>query len=52
MGEERAPGVFIEEVSYRSRTIAGVPVLTWAPALALVAFAFVRLRRHRGATCS
>jgi hypothetical protein len=52
MSEERAPGVFIEEVSFRSRTIAGVPVLTWALALALVVFALVRLRRHRGAASS
>jgi hypothetical protein len=52
MSEELAPGVYVEEVSYRTRTIAGVPVLTWGIALALVAFAFVRLRRHRGVACS
>jgi hypothetical protein len=49
MSEDLAPGVFVEEVSYRSRTIAGVPVLTWGVALVLVSFAFVRLRRRRGA---
>lgn len=48
MSEERAPGVFIEEVSFRSSTIAGVPVVTWALALVLVALGLVRLRRHRG----
>ena len=47
MSEEPAPGVFVEEVSFRSSTIAGVPIVTWALALVLVAFAVVRLRRHR-----
>jgi hypothetical protein len=49
MSEERAPGVFVEELSYRSSAVAGVPALTWALALTLVAFALVRLRRRRGA---
>lgn len=52
MNEELAPGVFIEEVPYRSRTIAGVPVLIWGLAAVMAAFALVRLRRHRGVACS
>jgi hypothetical protein len=52
MSDERAPGVFVEEVSYRSRTIAGVPVLTWALALLAVAFGLFRLRRQGGAARS
>lgn len=48
MSDEPFPGVYVEEVSFRSRTIAGVPVTTWGFVLVLVAFALVRLRRHRG----
>lgn len=50
MSEELAPGVFIEEVAFRARTIPGVPVVLSAFAVVLVAFALFRLRRHRGAT--
>jgi hypothetical protein len=47
MSEELAPGVYLKELP-GARTIAGVPVLAWPLAAALVVFALVRLRRHRG----
>ena len=47
MSEERAPGVFVEELLSKLGG-RGVPALTWALALTLVAFALVRLRRRRG----
>ena len=52
MSEERFPGVFIEETSFRVSTIPGVAAAAWALALVLIAFALVRLRRHRGASAA
>jgi hypothetical protein len=45
MAEERAPGVFVEEVFFRSLSIRGVPTWAWALIALLVAFA---IARHRG----
>ena len=51
MSDERAPGVYVEEVSYRSRSIPGVPVLAWVVAAALLGVAlarFVSVRVQQG----
>jgi len=48
MAEDLAPGVFVEETSYRSRSIPGVPTWTWPLIAVLVALAIARFFRHRG----
>lgn len=53
MSEDRAPGVYVEEVSFRSSSIPGVAVAALPLLAVLVGYAVVRLRRrHRGVSAA